>query len=224
MKIGVLADIHANLRALESTLKIFDSNKVERIFCLGDMIGYYHNSIEILELIREKNIECILGNHEAYLLEYLDCPTWKWKLCFLDRVKKNISPKYMDWLSTLPETLEISLEGQKIAFFHGSPWNHLEEYIYPDSDKFEKFTELPYGYVFLGHTHYPMFKKIYDVNVINPGSCGQPRDNNLKAKAAIVNLTKKDILFIEESYDIQVTIEEAYRSGVPYESIKFLGG
>lgn len=224
MKIGILADIHANLRALKAILNIFYSYKVEKIFCLGDMIGYYHNSLEVLELLKEKNIQCILGNHEAYLLGYLKCSPEKWQICFLDQVKKKISPDYLDWLYKLPETLEITLNDQKIAFFHGSPWDHFEEYFYPDSDNFNKFVNLPFDYILLGHTHYPMFKKISNINVINPGSCGQPRDRNLKAKAAILNLKDREISFIEEPYDIRTTVKEAQLAGVPFESIRVLKG
>ena len=93
MKIGILADIHGNLRALQSIISVFDHNEVEKIFCLGDMIGYYHNSIEILDLLVKLNVECILGNHEAYLLNYLECSPEKWKVCFLEQVKEKISSK-----------------------------------------------------------------------------------------------------------------------------------
>jgi putative phosphoesterase len=222
MKIGILSDIHGNLRALEAILHAFQLRGVEKIICLGDMIGYYHQSLEVLNLLMKLNVTGILGNHEAYLLGYLNCPPEKWQTCFLDPVKENISPKHLEWLSTLPKFLEINITGKHIAFFHGSPWDPLEEYIYPDSNKFDEFATFHWDYIFLGHTHYPLLKQAGSVNIVNPGSCGQPRDGDLRASAAIFNPEKEQILFIRESYNMQSTIREARLAGVPSGAIKKL--
>lgn len=222
MKIGVLSDIHGNLRALEAILRTFQLRSVEKIICLGDMIGYYHHSLEVLNLLMKVNVISILGNHEAYLLGYLNCSPEKWQAYFLDPIKENASPKHLEWLSALSKSLEIDINGRHIAFFHGSPWDPLEEYIYPDSNKFDDFATLHWDYIFLGHTHYPMFKQVSNVNIINPGSCGQPRDGDLRASAAIFDSEKEQIFFIRESYDIQSTIKEARLAGVSSAVIKKL--
>lgn len=222
MKIGILSDIHGNLRALEVILRAFRLQSVEKIICLGDMIGYYHQSLEVLNLLMKLNIRGILGNHEAYLLGYLKCSPEKWPVYFLDPVKENISPKHLEWLSTLPKSLEININGKYIAFFHGSPWDPLEGYIYPDSNKTDDFATLHWDYIFLGHTHYPMLKQAGRVNIVNPGSCGQPRDGDLRASAVVFDPEEEQILFIRESYDIQSTIKEARLANVPSEVIKKL--
>lgn len=222
MRIGILSDVHGNLRALEAILRAFRLQSVEKIICLGDMIGYYHQSLEVLNLLMKLNIRGILGNHEAYLLGQLNCSPEKWQAYFLDPVKENIFPKHLEWLSTLPKSLEVNINGKHIAFFHGSPWDPLEGYIYPDSNKFDNFATLHWDYIFLGHTHYPMFKQVGNVNIINPGSCGQPRDGNLRASAAIFDSEKEQIFFIREPYDTQATIREARLAGVPWGVIKKL--
>lgn len=222
MKIGVLSDIHGNLRALEVILRAFRLRGVERIICLGDMIGYYHQSLNVLNLLMKLNITVILGNHEAYLLGHLKCSPEKWTICFLELVKENISPKSLEWLSTLPKSLEINIDGKHITFFHGSPWDPLVEYIYPDSNKIDDFAALHWNYIFLGHTHYPMYKQAGSVNIVNPGSCGQPRDGDLRASAVIFDVEKEQIFFVRESYDIQSTIKEARLAGVVSVAIKKL--
>lgn len=222
MKIGVLSDIHGNLRALEAVLGAFRLVGVERIICLGDMIGYYHQSADVLNLLMRLDIESILGNHEAYLLGYLSCSPERLRVYFLDKVKQSISSKHLEWLSTLPKSLEINIDGKDLAFFHGSPWDPLEDYIYPDSDKFHKFAGLRWDYIFLGHTHYPMLKKVGNLCIVNPGSCGQPRDGDLRASAAVFDLDKEQIFFIRESYNIKSMIEEARSAGVAPEVIKTL--
>lgn len=224
MKIGILADIHGNVRALQAVIKVFSRNGVEKIFCLGDMIGYYHNSVEVLELLMDSDVSCIVGNHEGYLLGYAQCPPEKWRLCFLQAVKEKISPKQLSWLSALPKTLEISLDGKTVAFFHGSPWDPLEEYMYPDSPGFSRFGGLSWDYVFLGHTHYFMQRKINRVNIINPGSCGQPRDGGLESRAVILDVKNGELAVVREPYDILKTIEEAKLAGVYPESLEILEG
>jgi len=65
MKIGVISDIHSNLEALEVMLKRLASEKAERIFCLGDIVGYGANPNECIELVRESAGVTVLGNHDA---------------------------------------------------------------------------------------------------------------------------------------------------------------
>lgn len=158
----------------------------------------------------------------TYLLGYLNCSPEKWQVYFLEQVKENISPKHLEWLSALPKSLEININGKYIAFFHGSPWDPLEEYIYPDSNKFDEFANLQWDYVFLGHTRYPMFKQAGSVHIVNPCSCGQPRDGDLRASAAVFDPENEQVFFIRESYDIQSTLKEARLAGVPSEVIKKL--
>jgi putative phosphoesterase len=222
MKIGILSDIHGNLRALKVILHAFRSHNVEKIICLGDMIGYYHQSLEVLDLLMKLNVTAILGNHEAYLMGFLKSSPEKWQVYFLDQVKKDISPKQLAWISALSKSLDIHINGKRIAFFHGSPWDPLEEYIYQDSNKFDDFVHLHWDYIFLGHTHYPMFKQAGNVNIVNPGSCGQPRDGDLRASAAVFNSENEIIVIIRESYDVQSTIKEARLAGVAPVAIRKL--
>ena len=222
LKIGILSDIHGNLRAFEATVCSLRSHNVDKIFCLGDMIGYFHQSLDVVDRLIESDIECILGNHEAYLLGYLPCIIDKWQVYFLDEVKNRMPTNQLEWLSALPKSIEVDIDGKKLGFFHGSPWNPLEEYIYPDSKKLNDFAGLEYDYIFLGHTHYPMLKQAGNVKMINPGSCGLPRTGDVRASAVVVDFEEKTVLFIKESYDIHSTIHEAKSAGVHIEVIKKL--
>lgn len=222
MKIGVLSDIHGNLRALESVLGAFRSRGVTNIICLGDMIGYFHQSMEVLDRLMGSDIRCIMGNHEAYLLGIETCPSEKWAAYLLEPVKRKAETKHVDWLSALPRSFEINTEGSRIAFFHGSPWEPLEEYIYPDSEKLGEFKTFHWDHVFLGHTHYRMEKKSGRVNIVNPGSCGLPRDGISGASAVVYDPENGEIQFINESYDVGSTIREARLAGVFPEAIRKL--
>ena len=68
--------------------------------------------------------------------------------------------------------------------YHGSPTDYYNEYIYPDNKGFQ-LGNVNTPFLFMGHTHYVMEKKICDTMVINPGSIGQPRDFNKPSFAVV---------------------------------------
>ena len=187
-------------------------------------MGYYHQSLQVLDFLMACNIIAICGNHEAYLLNRLTCSSEAQHLLFIDDLKKNISPKHIEWLSRLPLSWDTMENNRHIAAFHGSPWNPLQEYIYPDSKKIDSFANFPWDYILLGHTHYPMLKKVGKRVIINPGSCGQPRDGDPRASAAILDTGSGQIDFLKEDYDIAKFVQDARKHGVPPESLKFFAG
>ena len=64
MRYGIFSDIHGNLEALQSVLKLYKEDGVENLLCLGDIVGYGANPKECLQIIRELNINCVAGNHD----------------------------------------------------------------------------------------------------------------------------------------------------------------
>ncbi len=63
MRIAIISDIHGNLAALEAVLKDIASRNCDKIYCLGDVIGYGPNPNECLEVVRTLDA-CVLGNHD----------------------------------------------------------------------------------------------------------------------------------------------------------------
>lgn len=61
MKIGLIADIHGNLQALERVLAALDAAGVELVLCVGDLVCYGANPNEVLALVRERGIFCVTG-------------------------------------------------------------------------------------------------------------------------------------------------------------------
>ena len=64
MKIAILSDIHSNLEALLSVLEDIDTNKINKIYCLGDVVGYGPDPKECCKELIERDIPTILGNHD----------------------------------------------------------------------------------------------------------------------------------------------------------------
>ena len=70
--LALISDIHANIEALNAVLEDMAAFPVERICCLGDVIGYGPNPRQTLEVVRRCEF-VLLGNHEEGLL-YTDEP------------------------------------------------------------------------------------------------------------------------------------------------------
>ena len=64
MKLAVISDIHGNLQALEAVLASIDDEGVDKVYCLGDIVGYGARPNECIGLIFLRQIPCILGNHD----------------------------------------------------------------------------------------------------------------------------------------------------------------
>lgn len=200
MKIGIISDIHSNIYGLKAVLKKI--RRCDLILCAGDIVGYYTFINEVIEELDKFNIISIKGNHDFYIFQK--------KISKLNNIKKEsikftkniITPQNKNKLRKLKTEYKCTIDGIKIKMIHGSPWNKLEEYIYPDYNKFKKFKNIKAELIILGHTHIPFVKKIDNKIIVNPGSCGQPRDYDSRASYAIFNTKNKKIIMGRVTYNI----------------------
>jgi putative phosphoesterase len=194
MKIGILADIHGNGIAFERVYESLRKERCDRVFFLGDICGYYYDQNRIISLLCDiPNLTAVLGNHDAMFLEAMHnediaeaySTRYGKSIAIL---KNNATEESLRFLKKMPEKFIDEQNG--LAAFHGSPWNPLNEYVYPDS-RWERFDELPFSLIFLGHTHHPMDIRREKIRIINPGSAGQPRDGNWPSYAVYDDSTSK---------------------------------
>lgn len=213
MRVAIFSDVHGNIYSFKRILDSMKKNNIECYIYCGDICGYYYYQNEIIELFQEiNNLICILGNHDQNFVNLLDN---KEALLSYD-VNKYGSSNYMllesitcknkAYIKTFNFNYEGVIDNKKIGVFHGSPFNYLEEYIYP-TDKFEKFEKLDYDIIFLGHTHYSMCKKLNNTIIVNPGSCGQPRNGRLPSYA-IWDTNTDEIEFKYIDYDFTKLIND----------------
>lgn len=64
MKLAIISDIHSNLEALEAALQDIITQKVMAIYCTGDLVGYGANPNEVIELLWQNKVKCLMGNHD----------------------------------------------------------------------------------------------------------------------------------------------------------------
>lgn len=203
MAIGLISDVHANIYGLKTAISAIREAGADSIFCAGDIVGYYPFINETINLLREEGVNCIIGNHDAILAGRLQAEKSLWNDYALDYASEHIEPDNLDWLRKLPSTMKLNVEGINIEMYHGSPWNPLEEYVYPDNDNFERFSSSTSDFLILGHTHWPLFKQVKKTTVVNPGSCGQPRDFKPGSCYALLETEDRKIEFYRAPYDLE---------------------
>lgn len=221
MLIGLLADVHGNVLALQAALRSLAQCQVGQIWVAGDSIGYYPYVNEVVDLLRTSKVTAILGNHEAYFLGRLPISQKRWGDYQLDQVDRTLSQENRAWLAALPGEHHLEIDGFKLSMYHGSPWG-VEEYIYPDSQKLAQFAQIEADAVIMGHTHIPMVHREGRVLLVNPGSCGQPRDYQPGTCFGILDTRLRKISLHRIAYDLQPLIKTLESMSYPRAIIEVL--
>jgi len=204
MRVAILSDAHGNFYAFNKCLDYIISNyKVDSFFYLGDAVGYFPDGNSIIESLAKVSAECILGNHEAMLLGYLKYEEEKESIYLLESTKKDMSEKNLSMIRKWVPFIEKKMFNKKLLFVHGSPWDPLNGYVYPDY-QMEMFKNLNYDVIFMGHTHRPFLSRVDNKLIVNVGSCGLPRDQGNLLSFAIYDVAKNEC----EIYRIQINTED----------------
>lgn len=208
MKIGFLSDVHGNIYALEKCLSFLKSIPVNRIYFLGDAVGYYPNGVDVLKRLIKDNIHCLMGNHEAMLLGNLIYDEANEKAYQFEKIRNEMPSDIYDFMQKLSPQYEFTIEGRRIKLMHGGPSNFLTQYIYPESN-LDEFTNKPYDFFFMGHTHYPFIKEVKGTKVVNVGSCGMPRDYGIFSSFALLDTESWEVEIMRIQMDEDV-LQEKY--------------
>jgi putative phosphoesterase len=216
MLIGLIADVHSNVVALEAVLSEMESLGVEKILHAGDIVGYNPYPNETIELFRKRKILSIRGNHERALLSG-DMSDLNWHAaCALQWTSNTISRENLDFISKLKDTEVISVDNTGIFLAHGSP-NDPDQYVYPEDIEPGLLTMTSSDILVLGHTHIQFKKQFKEGIIINPGSVGQPRDKDPASAFAILDADTKGIELRRIGYDIEKVIEDMRKTYLPEE-------
>lgn len=228
---AILSDIHGNLSALEAVLEDVRNQNVDRIVCLGDVIGYGPAPCECLDLVMDFEF-CVLGNHdssalfdpEGFNIAAEQAIFWTRSQIECGSDGPEASRRRMKYLCSLPRMVD---EGSAM-FVHGSPRSPTNEYVFPEDTqnikKMEKLFSLVTHLCFQGHTHVPgiftsdlRFVRPIDTGsgygirdkqqrmLINVGSVGQPRDGD--PRSCYVLYEEEKLEFRRVSYDIERTVK-----------------
>lgn len=204
---GIISDIHGNFPALRQVMKELRLCGCSKVFCLGDVAGYYSMVNECIDLLRSENVVTIKGNHDSYLLGESSCPRSKSANDCISYQKKNIAPENLIWLKGLSTTIFIP----EFSAVHGGWHDNLDEYITNFDFDDKTVLEIDSKIFFSGHTHVQTLQEKNGIKYCNPGSVGQPRDHDPRAAYAILN--DSEIALCRVSYDIDETAEHMKNAG-----------
>ena len=233
MRLAVISDIHGNFEALEAVMTDMTQIGVDACVSLGDNIGYGPDPEAVVNLLMEKKIPSVMGNHELALAdrEYMG---WFNSLAqkSITLTERELSPASIAYCRSLPSSLSL----YNCLLVHGCPPEHVLTYIFEASSAELAFImdNMEERICFVGHTHLlelygydgdKVFKSDLGPNktflpdnskfIINSGSVGQPRDGDRSAKYVIWNDSD---LFLETRfvpYDHKKTAEKILAKGWP---------
>ncbi|MCX5772810.1 MAG: metallophosphoesterase family protein [Candidatus Hydrogenedentes bacterium] len=233
MKYAIISDIHANLQALIAVLDKIDNIGVDQVVCLGDVVGYNGNPNECVEMVRERQIPTICGNHDAVACGASE--PWGFNPVALAAAiwtRENLKAVNLDWLRSLPNTRRF----EHFLAVHGSPMDR-DTYMFSWEDVIPHLNFLKEQEVtvcFFGHTHCPgIFSADSNLSIdtfedatrfmleenktylINPGSVGQPRDGDRRAAFGLFDTDTREYELVRVSYPIKLAAEKVIEVGLP---------
>ncbi|MCK5862408.1 MAG: metallophosphoesterase family protein [Candidatus Hydrogenedentes bacterium] len=230
MLYAIISDVHANIDALDVVLKRMDEMGIDDAVCLGDVVGYNAMPNECVKKISERGYQTILGNHDAVACGVEE--PWGFNPVALTAAvwtREQLSKESIEWLRGLPDALNY---GPFIAA-HGAPKNH-NTYLFSWEDILPHiyFTEEQNCNIcFVGHTHTPAVfctdgalaigkqEKITlepdRVYFINPGSVGQPRDDDVRASFGVFDDENMTFEMVRVSYDVETAAKRVRDAQLP---------
>lgn len=205
MKIGIISDIHGNYEALKSVLLELDKNSISEIYCLGDVVGYYSQVNECCDELIKRNIPSLMGNHDWYMASGGFCPRSQSVNDCLVYQRNVITKKNIEWI----RTFAIQSFVGNIHMVHGGWTDPIDEYLREPTEEY--FSKIE-GKLFLsGHTHIQSLHTFKNKIYCNPGSVGQPRDNDPRAAYAIIE--NETITLHRVEYDVEKVFELMDKAG-----------
>ena len=221
-----ISDIHGNLTALEVAMDYIHSLKPDRIFCLGDIVGYGPKPNECVSLVRENCDQVLMGNHDYAAINLLDTRNFNPNARYaMDWTRSALNSESLNFLKKLPFTVY----DEDILMAHSSPKNpSYWHYVLSVNEASEQIHTFKQHVCFIGHSHLPVVfsaTQMYDEEfllldqdekyIINVGSVGQPRDHNPDGCLVIYDSEKQSIEYIRFAYDIKRTQNEIRQAGLP---------
>jgi predicted phosphodiesterase len=224
MRLALISDIHANIEALDATLDDIATQSVDRIVCLGDIVGYNRDAAKCIARLRSADCVCVAGNHDLAVCGRISTHEFsKAAARAVAWTREQLAQEDLDFLSKLPVKTVV---GDKLVAVHGAlhPEENCESVRLDNDDhRLLSFIALM-GHssgaqiCAFGHTHRAVvYEWRYDriterpeqevkledgvYYLINPGTIGEPRTFDRRASYRILDLALRIVLLRHVDYD-----------------------
>lgn len=238
MTVALLADVHANARALEAVLEEAAAARADRVVCLGDVVGYGPRPSECVRRLAAAASWVVAGNHDRDVVDGESLPGTNGSARLAQRwTRDRLDPADRAWLAALPNRV---VDGAGFVGVHGCYLNeeHVSGYVTGSILEANLRAVAVRGewprIALCGHTHVPMCGWLtaggceesgdrpaarWPANaravLVNPGSVGQPRDGDPRASWALLELEARRVEFRRTAYDVEKTALEILEAGLP---------
>lgn len=237
MRIGLLADLHANREALEACLKALARAGCTQYVFLGDLVGYGADPGWVVDTVRahvEGGALAVLGNHDAAIEDPAASRMHGQAQAAIDWTRAQLDPSQRAFLRELP----LQVQQQDRLYVHANAWDPPGwGYIGNPLAAHRSLSATTQWLTFCGHVHDPAlyftgavpgeaahFQPLYDVPIPLPssrrwlaivGACGQPRDGNPAAACAWLDTARRQLTFLRVPYDHERAAARIRAAGLP---------
>jgi len=196
MRVALIADVHANLPALEAVLREAERAGADGLLCAGDLVGYGPFPNECIARVRGAATACVAGNHDLIALGRLTddrcVPSAKQTLAWTRTVLSDDARAYLQSLPGQTRAADVLLA-------HGS-LDDPEEYVASEARAREELRRAEAPVLVLGHTHRPALWRVNGSALVNPGAVGHSR--GLRTRASFALLEDGEVAFRSVEYDV----------------------
>jgi predicted phosphodiesterase len=219
MRILVIADVHANLAAFRAVIGAAEGDGgFDRIWCLGDVVGYGADPGECIDLLNSYENVTIAGNHDLAAAGIIGIEDFNpLAAAAITWTKDHLQPQHEEWLRGLP----LTHEEFDFTLVHGSLRDPVWDYLLSPSLAEINFRRQKTPYCLVGHSHMPVAFRdsegpiegvvlsdstVFELDgtefVANPGGLGQPRDGDKRSCYAMLDLDARRLEFHRVEYDV----------------------
>jgi protein phosphatase len=216
MRICIISDLHANLEALRALPGGYDE-----LWVLGDLVNYGPDPAAVIDFVRSRASLVIRGNHDHSVGFAADCgcsPRFRAMAeATRDYTASVISTADRQYLHDLPTSARREVDRKVIFLCHATPADLLYEYRPPGSALWEQPEKASAGadVILAGHTHLQFSRVAGQRTVVNPGSLGQSKAGDPRARYALWENGRIELKAFE--YPVERTVEKILAMPTPAE-------
>jgi predicted phosphodiesterase len=231
VKVAVISDVHGNLPALQTVLAAIEQEGTSELWCLGDLVGYNADPEACTRAAIELAEICLAGNHDLVVNGSVDMSVFAH-----DAGVAAPRGAGVQWEAALEMLRALHPSGRRhdVVMHHASPRDPVWEYVIDGRTAQHCLEVQDAELCLIGHSHVPLAYtpgadgratgghmppsqlELADGRwLLNPGSVGQPRDNDPRAAYLVLDLDAMTATWRRVDYPIGLAQQAIIEAGLP---------